>query len=269
MYHTLITCALILTAANAFAQTPAGRQNAVQYNNGSAFAGNEAGFSFDGTNVGIGTPAPRSLLEIRKDQNTYTTLEVYNFTNGTNAAAEISVNAASPSGKITAAIASFPPNFTGCPAFAGKAVVGAVGSATGLVLLSSTPNSDIEFAVGGYGANFERMRLLSTGNLGIGSTAPGAVLDVNGSARLVAAGSKLFFKEGSNACTGISTLSGGAVTVNTACITSDSRVSLTLQNCFACGAVYLGAVTPGRFFVINSTNEKDGSKVYWQIVDRI
>jgi hypothetical protein len=45
--------------------TPAGGANAVQYSNGTNTVGLETGFSFNGTNVGIGTTNGTSLLDVR------------------------------------------------------------------------------------------------------------------------------------------------------------------------------------------------------------
>ncbi len=58
---TWVAPSTILTASG----SPSGGQNAVQYNSSSAFAGSEAVFSFNGTNVGIGTTNGTQLLDVR------------------------------------------------------------------------------------------------------------------------------------------------------------------------------------------------------------
>lgn len=52
------------SACGGSGSTPGGGQNAVQYNNSSTFTGNEALFSFNGSNIGIGTTNGNALLDI-------------------------------------------------------------------------------------------------------------------------------------------------------------------------------------------------------------
>ena len=76
---------------------------------------------------------------------------------------------------------------------------------------------------------------------------------------------------GSGTC-GVATLSSGTATVNTSAIgtlassgATGYAVFITLQSCSSCGFLFVGAVTPGASFVINSTNASDGSGVFWEI----
>lgn len=65
--------------------------------------------------------------------------------------------------------------------------------------------------------------LLVKGNVGIGSLAPGQALDVQGNIRISSLGSSLTITQGSNSCAGQSALSTGTVTVSTTCTPATSK----------------------------------------------
>lgn len=71
---------------------------------------------------------------------------------------------------------------------------------------------------------------------------------------------------GSAATDGTATLSSGTATVNTTAVAAGSKILLTYQNCTSCGTIYIGTITAGTSFVINSSNGSDASTVLWSIL---
>lgn len=66
---------------------------------------------------------------------------------------------------------------------------------------------------------------------------------------------------------GSGTLSGGTVTISNTSVRSDSKIFVQLTNCSSCGTIYVGTVSAGTSFVVNSTNGSDGSTFNWWIVN--
>jgi hypothetical protein len=82
------------------------------------------------------------------------------------------------------------------------------------------------------------------------------------------AGAGLSIKEGSNCKQGVATLVAGTVTVSNTSVTANSRVYLTHQNTSGTlGVLYLGTVTAGTSFVINSSSALDTSIVAYFITE--
>jgi len=160
-----------------------------------------------------------------------------------------------------------------------------------LVLSPSSGSSSHFFGSSYYNLNFNPAWLIfgtagdtslsrkTTNTLSVDTTAAGNGLGSLSLTNLTAAGAvteslgaKFTTTHGSNATAGVSTLSGGTVTVSTTAIAalataggSGDVVTLTLQNCSTCGTLSVGTVTAGTSFVINSTNIADASNVYWEI----
>ncbi|MFA6198730.1 MAG: tail fiber domain-containing protein [Patescibacteria group bacterium] len=131
-----------------------------------------------GGNVGIGTTSPSQLLHIEKNQNATTELLVKNSTNGTGGRTVLFLEG--DNSKL-AFLERVSPSYTTVPAWAGSGVMGSSDGPWWISAYGAT--GDIRFQTGGIATSNERMRIDSTGNVGIGTTAPGQALDVNGSIR--------------------------------------------------------------------------------------
>lgn len=91
-----------------------------------------------------------------------------------------------------------------------------------------------------------------------------------GDFKLGAAGNGIYVKEGSNATSGVATLSAGTVTVATTKVTASSRIHLTVQSLGTVAVATPIAVTSrtaGTSFVISSSAITDTSVVAWLIVE--
>lgn len=111
------------------------------------------------------------------------------------------------------------------------------------------------------------MRILSGGNVGIGSTNPTDKLEVAGNVALNTAGNKLKIAIGSNASIGLSAaMTAGTITINTTAVTANSIIMLTPVGAGS-GQISLGTKTAGTSFVINSSDGADTRQVQWWIVN--
>ncbi len=158
-------------------------------------------------NVGIGTTAPASLLDVQgtafmttantrqinlfngatqTGSLTYSNLNLYNYNNGTAVQPKIELRTGTSSGPVIAG------DGLGEIGFAGNynaftAAVGAKVSAVvdGTVTTSSLPTR-LAFSTTPSGSvtALERLRIDSSGNVGVGTTAPTRLLSVNGAMRL-------------------------------------------------------------------------------------
>ncbi len=103
--------------------------------------------------------------------------------------------------------------------------------------------SDIAFGYGSSSALTELMRIKGTGNVGIGTTTPGATLDVNGSVR--AAGASGFTFSGGDLDGGLFSPADGTVTLLTNA-TERLRVNSS-------GNIGIGTTTPGAKLDVNGS----------------
>ncbi len=127
-------------------------------------------------NVGIGTTNLGSNeLVVQKDQNGWTSILSYNATNGTNAGGEFLAKSLTSTGYMSA----YSSNYV-TTNLADRFGVGAYTDTAGLDLLAEATTGDIRFYTGGLTTTNERMRINSSGNVGINTTSPTALLHLNG-----------------------------------------------------------------------------------------
>jgi hypothetical protein len=95
-------------------------------------------------------------------------------------------------------------------------------------------------------------------------------LGVNGNLSLVTAGNGLSIKEGTNACSGVATLTAGSAVVSTNKVTANSRIQLTIQSLGTVTvpkAIGVTARTAGTSFTITSADATDTSVIHWLLIE--
>ena len=131
---------------------------------------------FLGGNVGIGTTAPTEKLEVASDLTSGTYVQVTNSGEGASSSAQVRVSSHSSSGFFGA--------FDDAHSIVNwrdRAMFGANSSASGITISAHNTGQDIRFVTDSLGG--ERMRINSSGNVGIGSTAPTEKLEVSGNVK--------------------------------------------------------------------------------------
>ncbi len=132
-------------------------------------------------NVGIGTTSPVEMLHIENNHDDNTEIVIGN--NSNTAHASVGIRARSADSEIS--IGALPSNNTNYPFCADRAfIMSGVASlglldTAGLSLGATKSDADMRFYTGGYAVANERIRIDSSGNVGIGTTDPKAQLHVN------------------------------------------------------------------------------------------
>jgi hypothetical protein len=124
-------------------------------------------------NVGIGTSGPGHPLEVRRDQNAPTYSSVNNTTAGTASAAGFYALSSDAAGINMSALSA---SYTTAGALtADSGIIGTDGGLSGGLSVYVTAAAPIRFYTGGAASGNERVRIDSTGNVGIGTTGPTAL----------------------------------------------------------------------------------------------
>ncbi|MFA5877415.1 MAG: immunoglobulin-like domain-containing protein [Candidatus Paceibacterota bacterium] len=194
----------------------------------------------DSGNVGIGTTTPASteLLSIAKDQNNTTSLQIANYDTGSAALAQLKLSTDSGGGQIAAGSAS---NATWPDAFVVRSFST---TSNGLRLITGAGNISLEPAGN---------TIITSGNVGIGTTTPAAKLDILGSSgdqlRLRTAGSE-YYRLGRNSSTGLMEFYGSQ-TGYTGYVfdgVDGERMRIT-----SAGYVGIGTTTPGSLLTVGGS----------------
>ena len=141
-------------------------------------------FATSSINVGVNA-AGSSPLYVRKDQNASTAGYIVNNTADTSASAQL-VTSANDAGGFVGAFGS---SYAAVGTYTDNFVLGLNSDATSLVLGAVGANQYISMFTGGSDAGNERVRIESSGNVGIGTTSPSEKLEVVGTA----SGDTLYF----------------------------------------------------------------------------
>jgi hypothetical protein len=143
--------------------------------------------------------------------------------------------------------------------------------------ISSIPTglstSDLSFSTRTANILTEKIKILSNGNFGIGTTNPSEILEVNGN---ILIDKKLKVLTGTNASTGTANLTAGTVTISTTAVTSNSLVWVQYHGNtgMATSVLTVPTITDGTSFVINAitagattVNMTDTNTVKWWIIN--
>ncbi len=153
-----------------------------------------------------------------------------------------------------------------------------VGTATtGSITLRTGGNSaknGCHLTMGGASANDADAELVFGKNLTLqkSSTAAGDILAIGVGLQILTPGKGLDVAEGTDARSGVATLVGGTVVVNTTAVTGSSRIQLTAQNLGTIAlpaALAVSARSGGTSFTILSADPTDTSDVAWFIINPV
>lgn len=132
---------------------------------------NVSNIFFAAGNVGFGTDKPTNLIEVYKKQNANTAVRIVNDDPGTGAFAQVEVTNLTAGG----AFGIRGTGTTGAPYWNSNDTY-AYGSQD-MVLASIGPTNSIRFTT--TSSPIERMRITSSGNVGIGTTTPQSLIDIS------------------------------------------------------------------------------------------
>ncbi|MBU0673006.1 MAG: hypothetical protein KJ732_08280, partial [Candidatus Margulisbacteria bacterium] len=169
-----------------------------------------SGWTDDGTdvrlttitdNVGIGTNEPTGVLQVTRNQDSFTDIVFTNKDAGASAGVRMLLQNDVSQGGVGAISSNFPSS-----TMANRILLLSENSMDGLRLIAQDPSGDIVFDTGG--ALTDRMIIDSSGRVGIGTMEPAALLSVAGTIETTAGGVK--FPDGTTQLTAAT--SGGDIT---------------------------------------------------------
>jgi len=130
-------------------------------------------------NVGIGTTSPARRLHVYESGDASKGIYIQNPNTGTSAQATLALESNAGDGYVTLIGSSFATGWGSH--FADRLLLFGGSGASGVDMVSEA--GDLRFYSGGYATGNERMRILSGGNVGIGTPGPSEKLDVKGDIR--------------------------------------------------------------------------------------
>jgi hypothetical protein len=157
-----------------------------------------------GGNIGIGTTAPNSMLDINTDADAIIGMTINNTNTGGNARSNMNIG----SGQIYTMS-------TGDNAFIFRSISQ---NSAGINLIAANTGANIRLST----ANTERMRILGSGNVGINTISPNATLDVNGTVIITTS-----LTTGSVFATNVTTSNMVSTSITTGSINASGLSSLT------------------------------------------
>ncbi|MBU1729541.1 MAG: hypothetical protein KKH64_06240, partial [Candidatus Margulisbacteria bacterium] len=194
--------------------------------------------------VGIGTDTPTNILEIVKNQNANTILQITNSDAGANAVTRVRFQNNVPAG------GGFGLTSSNYPGFSSRFIMASESGTDGMEIMAQDSGAGIGFWTGGYNL---QVTIDPGGNVGIGSAEPQAKLTVAGTVETTAGGYK--FPDGTIQTTAVTSgtgditavtagtgLSGGGVTGAVTLEVADGGISAAK---LATGSVTSGAIANG------------------------
>lgn len=134
--------------------------------------------------IGSGVSTATSTIYVRRDANdSLTSLFIVNGSTGSSARPQIAVGEDELFKGFAMSYRGANAANTDLASASSTGVLHAFSSANqgiNIIASSASASSSIRFATGGQATSSERMRITSTGNVGIGTTAPGSLFTVNG-----------------------------------------------------------------------------------------
>ena len=137
-------------------------------------------------NVGIGTATPGSFLEIEADADGFNGInrrfiQLLNTSNSSRASVVLGFNSGTGSNETNGSVGVTSLTYTAIAGLAGFTSL--FNGTSGIVLRARDTAGIIKFWTGGDNPSFERMRITSAGDVGIGTTTPNEKLQVIGNVR--------------------------------------------------------------------------------------